>query len=101
RLQLTLDARHFPFIPTNQQITITPEVTAFLLFTDEKTYTAYGALDPDARLTVRLGFTPADGAPPATATRFTANSDFGGVPTATAPVSGPIGPLSLAVREED
>jgi hypothetical protein len=100
-LQLALDARHFLFIPSNQQITITPEVTAFLLFTDEQTYTAYGALGADARLTVRLGFTPADGAPPATAATFTANSDFGGVPTATAPVSGPIGALSLAVLEED
>jgi hypothetical protein len=101
RLQLALDARHFPFTPSNQQITITPEVTAFLLFTDEQTYTAYGTLGADARLTVRLGFTPEDGSPPATPATFTANSDFGGVPTATAAVSGPIGSLVLAVLEED
>jgi hypothetical protein len=63
-LPLALGDLHFPLIPSNQQITITPEVTAFLLFTHEKTYTDYGGLGANARLTVRLGFTPMMAHPP-------------------------------------
>jgi Tc toxin complex TcA C-terminal TcB-binding domain len=100
RLTVTLEARHFPSIPTTQQLRITG-IAALLLFRREQTYGEYNALGPSAMLDVHLGATPADGTIPPDQATFTPATQLGLIPQAVLATSGALGSWTVAFVESD
>lgn len=100
RLELALGEEHFPYIASNHQLKVSA-VSAFLLFSVDKTYVDYQNASPASRLKVRMGFATADGSPPAASTTFTPDPNLGQLPVAHLALAGNVGPISLAFLETD
>lgn len=100
RLELALGEQHLPWLPDGQRLKLTG-VSALLLFTEDQTYAAYQAAPVSARLRTHLGFSTADGTPPAAAATFSPEPTLAQLPIATLPLAGDAAPLTLAFLEAD
>ncbi|MGH8490981.1 MAG: hypothetical protein ACREXS_19475 [Gammaproteobacteria bacterium] len=90
RLELALGEEHFPYIASNQQLKVSA-VSAFLLFSVDKTYVDYQSAGAAQRLKVHMGFATADGSPPAASTTFAPDPNLGQLPVAPLALPGNVG----------
>ena len=95
-----LGEERFPYIASNQQLKVNA-VSAFLLFSVDKTYADYQNASPASRLKMRMGFATADGSPPAASTTFAPDPNLGQLPVALLTLAANVGPISLAFLETD